>query len=149
MTKHVFRNPDLYQELPWRKWSRGEYEKMPFPQIDGVSVEDIDLVVTLFGGIVNRHRSSDGKFKIIEVKQGHAEMEYGQRRMYALMDKVLKKGDPDGQWYKGFYRMQWTPPECRVNNIRLSMDQLVDFYLDKLEIAPLTSDEIMSFGDLV
>lgn len=147
--KHTFRNPDQYPELPYRKWFRGEFANMFFPQIPGISVEDVDLVVTLFGDLIHRHSDEDGRFKIVEVKQGKAKMDYAQRRMYALIDRLLRQGDPGGEHYDGFYIMIWSPPECVVNNTRLSMVQLAEFYLGKFEITPLMGDEIMGFGELV
>jgi len=149
MNKYIFRNPDLYQELPWRRWFRGEFPEMPFPQVAGLSVEDIDLVTTLFGKHIDRNPRANGKFKIIEIKQGNAQMDYGQRRIYALIDGLLRKGDPDSYHYEGFYLMRWSPPRCSINNRHLDMDELTDFFLNKYDIEPLTTEQIMTIGDVL
>lgn len=142
----IVNNPEMLNFQPWRKWLRGEIPSLPFPDTKEISIEDIDLVVTLLGSRADRPYIDDGKFRIIEVKQGKGQMDYAQRRMYSLMDRVLRKGDPDWRYYGGFYLLRWSPPECQVNYKRLSMDSLAKFFLGELEILPLTSKEIMSFG---
>lgn len=147
--RHTFRNPDMYEELPWRRWFRGEFSEMPFPQVACFTVEDIDLVTILYGKHIERHPREHGRFKIVEVKQGRAEMDYAQRRMYALMDELLRKGDPNGEHYEGFYLMRWSPPRCSVNNRHLDMDELAQFYLGQYEIEPLATEQIMTIGDVI
>lgn len=139
MNKPHFRNPDLYERLPWRNWLRNELEGIPFPQQPShINVQDIDMVTTIYGDCIGRHLYEDGIVRLFEIKQLHGQMGYGQMRLLSILDRLLRRGDPDGENYGGFYFLHWQPPTCRLNGHKLSMDDLAKFMLGQLEIAPVT-----------
>jgi len=140
MKEHRFRNPHLYYEQPWRKWFRNELKGIPFPQQPSdLNVQDIDLATVIFGDCLNRTWIIDGLLRIFEIKQLWGNMKYGQMRLLSIMDRLLRKGDPDGVNYGGFFFLHWEPSEnCRLNGHKLSMDDLAKFMLGQLEIAPVT-----------
>jgi len=133
-----FRNPDLYPEYPWRKWLRGELKAMPFNDHGHLIVEDIDLATIVYGGVIGRYPSEDGLLKLIEVKQLNGRMSFGQVRLYSMLDRLLRKGDPAKELYEGFFIVHWEPPaRCRVNGQRVNMDELEEFFRYKTGIEPI------------
>ena len=138
MNKPYLRNPDIIQELPWRKWLRNGFESMPFPLVRGLNVQDVDLAVVRYGELADRHLYDDGILRLFEIKQLNGQMSQGQTRLFSMMDRMLRAGDPEGKNYDGFYFLHWEPPDnCKLNGQRLTMDELKDFLLGKLDIAPV------------
>jgi hypothetical protein len=71
---------------------------------EGFVVEDLDLVVRLWGP---RYGTDDrGTLKLIEVKRASGEFETAQQRTFGLLDGLLRRGDPDGTRYGGFYLLR-------------------------------------------
>ena len=139
MDKPYLRHPNFVQELPWRRWLRNGLEGLPFPQQPvNINVQDIDLVTTLYGDCIGRDLYADGIIRLFEIKQMTGKMSYGQMRLFSMMDRMLRAGDPEGRNYDGFYFLHWEPPDnCKLNGQRLTMDELKDFLLGKLDIAPV------------
>ena len=142
MNKPYLRNPDIVQELPWRKWLRNGFESMPFPLVRGLNVQDVDLAVVRYGELADRHLYDDGILRLFEIKQLNGQMTQGQMRLFSMMDRMLRKGDPEGVNYGGFYFLHWEPPSrCKLNGQRMTMDELAQFMLGQLEIEPVTPEE--------
>jgi len=139
MNKPYLRNPNFVQELPWRKWMRNEFETMPFPMnLKGLNVQDIDLVVVRYGQCAGRHLYADGIIRLFEVKQLNGKMSDGQARMYSMLDRLLRQGDPEGEFYEGFYFLYWEPLEnCKLNGMRMNMEDLAKFMTGQIDVAPV------------
>lgn len=112
-SRPVFRNPDKFQVLPWREYMR---QRLPAPS-DGMVVEDLDLVALQIGKLVGRHRDADGKFMLIEVKNVGSSMGYAQGRLFAMMHRLFRMGDPGHQHYIGFYLLQWDSQQNKPHSI--------------------------------
>jgi len=133
-SKPVFRNPDKYQVLEWREWMR---EKLPNGR-GGMVVEDLDLVPLLFGTLINRPYDADGKFMFVEIKTAIGKMGYAQQRVFSLIHRLLRKADPQQDFYIGFYLVRWNGkfPES-VNGIRVTENDFVEFMTGKRQIKSL------------
>ena len=143
MDKPYLRHPNFVQELPWRRWLRNGLEGLPFPQQPvNINVQDIDLVTTLYGDCIGRDLYADGIIRLFEIKQMTGKMSYGQMRLFSMMDRMLRAGDPEGKNYGGFYFLHWEPPDrCKLNGRRMTMDELAQFMLGQLEVEPVTPEE--------
>jgi len=139
----VFRNPDLFQRLPWREWLRREMPAGP----EGWVAEDLDL-------IVRRYMSSDpvGRFMLVELKYGEAGLGEAQIRTFGLVDGLLRAADPQGRRYLGYYLLQY--PELdwerchgfKVNGLPLSAQGLkkwlvMEIILPAYRFPPLSFNE--------
>lgn len=136
MTKPVFRNPDIVQELPFRTWMR---DHLPSGN-QGVVIEDLDLVVLHFGPRIGREYDADGKFMLVEVKHQRKNMDYPQRRLFGMIHRLLRQTDPEENHYVGFYLMHWEDNFARVNGRQLSEGGLRSFLLGEDDI-PSMFDE--------
>lgn len=103
MSEHVFRNPDLVQQLPFRDYIR---DNCPGAS-QGLSVLDLDLVPLLFGGIINRPRDADGQFMLVELKKVGVGLNYAQARLLKMMHTLLRKADSIQEYYIGCYLLHW------------------------------------------
>lgn len=99
MSNHTFRNPHLFQRLPVR-----DYLRVHYPDGSrGFVVEDLDLVVRHYG--VNYHTDATGRFMLIEIKHPGHSIGTAQRRTFGLLDSLLRKGDPNGERYMGYFQL--------------------------------------------
>jgi len=108
---------------------------LPTPS-EGFVVEDLDLIVLRFGPLENRPYSEDGRFMLIEIKQKDKPLGYAQRRVFQLIDSILRLGDRKRQFYLGFYVIHWDEREVKVNGRTLSLDDFRMFLLGQLQIPP-------------
>lgn len=97
MSDTVFRNPDKFQVLPLREYIRQEFPRGS----DGLVAEDLDLVIRHFGS----NYGTDAKGRLMLIEQKHAGYGIGtaQQKTFGLIDELLRRGDPDGQRYLGYY----------------------------------------------
>jgi hypothetical protein len=97
-----FRNEDKLQRLPFRDWLR-KY----LPSGDqGFVVEDLDLVIRLFGSAYRL--DSKGAFALIELKYMRTDIGKAQRMTFGLIDEVARLGDPQRKRYLGYFLIQYT-----------------------------------------
>lgn len=157
--KPTLRNPDKVQPLPWRDWMR---EHLPIGP-DGMVIEDLDLVSLLFGSRIGRRYNDDGRFSLIEIKQATGIIQYAQKRLFGLIHRVLRRGDPDRTFYRGFYILRWVSgpeievecPTCHgegkckinepgypesINGIAVPTRDFVNFMLEKKNIPSMFDD---------
>lgn len=130
--KPVFRNPDKYQILPWREWLRKVF---PAGQ-EGFVVQDLDLIVYRFGSLIYEKSDLYGKFILIEVKYKKYHLEFSQEVLFGLIDSLLRKADPEGNHYAGFYILTWDedPDEIAINGIIKGMENVKRFLLGEITI---------------
>ena len=102
MSSHVFRNPDIYQELPFRQWIR---EYMPNGD-KGFVAEDLDLVVRHFGEAFEM--DGKGRFMLIEIKISRGMFKTAQAKTFSLIHELLRSADPHRERYIGFYVVHTT-----------------------------------------
>lgn len=103
VVKPVFRNPDKVQVLPFREWMR---DNLPTGK-QGMVVEDLDLLPTMFGPLVGRAYDADGLFMLVEIKNKGYRMSYGQKRLFGLIDTLLRFADPNAEYYLGCFTVWW------------------------------------------
>lgn len=127
-TKPVFRNPELYQVLPWRDWMR---ENLP-SAYEGMVVVDLDVVALRYGPLANGARY--GNFHLIEIKTGSGRITRGQTETFGLMDELMRRADPHQRHYKGFCLIDWNPPNYSVNGHPVSEDDLIRFLRGEIEM---------------
>jgi len=124
MSKPVFDRPDLYQQLPWRDWAR---ENLPTGG-EGMVLEDLDLVVRRYGSLANGDPL--GKISLVEIKTGGSVLGRSKAMTFGVMDAILRKGDPDGEHYEGYYMLRWNPPFYTINDdVELDEEGLRSFFL--------------------
>lgn len=99
--KPVFYHPDKVQVLGYREWIR---QHLP---TNGLVAEDIDLILMQYGSLIGRQPIDDGRFMLVEIKAKNGWPDYAQRRVFHLMDRLLRKADPDRQYYLGYYVVHW------------------------------------------
>ena len=107
----VIQRPDLITSLPWREWI-GEY--LPGGG-EGFNNTDLDMVINIFGPIIDQPYNASGRLMLIEVKTGYGKFNYGQRKTMSLLNSLLRKADPDHRFYRGFYLIQWMDNSVHVN----------------------------------
>lgn len=73
----------------------------------GMVVEDLDVVPLLFGGLVGRGYNDHGKFMLVEIKSVGYGMTYPQKRLFGMMDTLLRFADPHGKHYIGCFLVWW------------------------------------------
>jgi len=130
MSDHTFRNPELYQVLPFRDFLR---EVMPNGR-EGFVAEDLDLILRWYGP--KYHLDSVGLFALVEIKVGNAPISIGRSKnmTFGLIDRIIRMGDKDLQKrYRGWYvivtnSLEW---ECCdyfwVNGIKLTPSTFIDW----------------------
>jgi hypothetical protein len=123
MSKHTFRNPDLYQVLGPREAIR---EWMPDGD-KGFVATDLDLVLRWFGQ--NYDTDAVGRVALIELKHGSAPLAAAQTHTFGLIDALFRAGDPDGKRYAGFYVVHsenenWlTCDKFKVNGVSMNQPE--------------------------
>lgn len=126
-----FRHPELLQQLPMRDYIR---KHCPRPSA-GLDVLDLDLVPLLFGALVGRQRSEDGKFMLVEVKHMRFPLTYAQKRLLEMMHKLLRLGDPTHQHYIGCYLLGWDDTNNKplaLNSNDINEAEFVDWITGRL-----------------
>lgn len=123
--KPVFRNPDKLQVLPFREWMR---LNLPNGK-QGMVVEDLDVVPLLFGGLVNRSYNEHGKFMLVEIKSPGFGMTYAQKRLFGMMDTLLRFADPHEKHYMGCFLVWWDHEDNKPIAINLQPCTEIDFAL--------------------
>ena len=127
MAQPVFRNPDKFQILPFREWLR---KNMP-SGTDGFVVEDLDLVIRVYGP--NFESDAEGKFILVELKYGMAWIGRAKKMTFGLIHRLLRETDSHRQRYLGFYVLNyddedWDKANFKVNGLILSKEELLDFF---------------------
>lgn len=136
MPRPTFRHPELVQVLPWRELLR---ELLPSGGA-GCVVEDLDLIVRLYPPLVEPE-AHPGRMALVEIKQHGATLGWAQRRTFGQLDALLRRGDPDGRHYRGFFVLGWgTDGHHTVNGVRVDQPDLMAFFREELEISPLVAD---------
>ena len=125
MNNDEFRNGDKFQILPHREWIR---KQLP-PGRDGVVVEDLDLVLRVYGERFNT--DATGKFMFVELKYGSALPGIAQKKTFGLIDDLLKKADPEGIRYKGYWVLQYTNENWDVSGFKLNNETITKANLVK------------------
>lgn len=115
----VFRNPDKYQVLKWRDWSR---KNLPTAS-DGMVLEDLDLVALTYGSLIARPANADGRFRLIEIKEERGAMGYAQQRVFGLIHRLLRQADHEHEFYDGFFLVKWNSDHVVVNGQYMAMDE--------------------------
>ncbi len=140
MSNHVFRNPDLYQQLPFR-----DYIRQHCPGANaGLIVTDLDMIVNHIGALVGRRRNDDGRILLVELKDMGADLNYSQSRTMQLMHKLMRKADPERKFYGGSYLLHWDNKNnvpCRINSKPITEQQFNDWITGKLEIPSLFDEK--------
>jgi hypothetical protein len=69
-------------------------------------------------------------------------MGYAQKRVFSLMHKLLRKADPTGDFYIGFYLVRWNckKPET-VNGIVVSENEFVAFMTGKKKMQSMFDEQ--------
>lgn len=127
--------------MEWRGYGQllkfREYIRAALPGFgngNGFVALDLDLIVRTYGVEYNTDQS--GKFCLIELKYGTAQMTRGQENTFSLITKLLRQADPKKERFLGFYLVQysdqnWEIASFRVNNIAISREKLTDLLLCK------------------
>jgi len=75
--------------------------------------------------------------------QKGAPLPYAQKRVFGLLHRVLRQGDPAGRYYLGFYLVHWYEEHhVRVNGREIDMDGLKAFLLGEINIPSMFDDEL-------
>ena len=117
---HTFQHSDKTPVLAYREWCR---KNLP-NSANGVVLEDIDLIVRLWGP--NYLTGPFGKIRFLEIKHGNAWPGIGQMLTFKGIDEIMRRGDPDGLVYGGFFFVQhwtedWSGDRFEINS-QLSLD---------------------------
>jgi hypothetical protein len=120
MSEHTFRNPHLFQRLPLRDYLRTHYPDGS----NGFVLEDLDLVVRHYG--INYRTDSIGRILLIELKHPGSSIGTAQRKTFGLIDSLMRRGDPKGERYLGYFQLNATFDEknnmvfpVQVNGIQM------------------------------
>jgi len=144
----VFRNPDKVQILPFREWIRLNCPNGK----SGLVVEDLDLVPLLFGPMIGRHYNDHGQFMLCEVKNSGYGLQYPQRRLFGMMDCLLRFSDPDLQHYLGFFLIWWDYSTDKPNAINMepcSENEFAQWIQGKTKIAPYDFTKDPKVGPMI
>jgi len=114
MSDHVFRNPDKCQLLGFREYLRREFPGGS----DGFVVEDLDMVFRVFG--LRYGDDDNGRLRLVELKHGDATIGEAQRRTFGLMDSIMKRGDPCGRRYDGYYIVNYDDDDWSKANFKIN-----------------------------
>jgi hypothetical protein len=132
--KHVFRNPDKVPVLPYREWAR---ENLPHSR-DGMVVEDIDMILRTWGP--NHNTGPFGKIRLLEIKHGNNWPTAGQMLTFKGIDELLRRADPTGEVYQGFYIVKhfdadWKGEHFIVNSeYTLTQEEFKLFCLGQIDL---------------
>jgi len=139
MSDHRFRNPGIFQRLPFRDWIRRE---MP-NGADGFVAEDLDLVVRHYGA--GFELDSNGRFMLCEIKIDRGIFNKAQQKTFSLIHGLLREADPFCERYIGFFRIHTTVewPDAThftVNGNKLTPQQFKDFLLGAHRVESMFDD---------
>ena len=112
-----FRNPDILQELPFRKWMRNN---LPHPK-EGMVVEDLDVVLRVYGEKFNT--DDDGKFMLVELKKYSAYIGHAQWMTYGLINRLLVSS-LESYRYQGYYVVQYTVDNWDVSQFWINKERI-------------------------
>lgn len=119
-----FRHPDKVQLLLFREYLR---KRMP-PSSQGYVVEDLDLVLRAYNpgksGRFDFQTDADGKFRLVELKYGNAWIGGAQQRTFRLMDRLMRKGDPDKQRYLGYFVIQYSAEDWEHSKFKINRKEV-------------------------
>lgn len=121
-----FRHPERFQLLKFREWIR---RNKPAGW-KGFTAEDLDLVIRVYGGDYGQDQS--GCFALMELKYGRAGLGTSKRRLFGMIDALLRCADPEGHRYKGFFVVQyddedWDKANFTVNRRPLTREEFLEF----------------------
>jgi len=135
--KSLFGEHKLFPRTPLREWIR---KHIPGPQ-EGFVAEDLDLIFLRYGKLIGRDKDADGQFILCEWKLSHRELPYSQQRVFGLIDRLLRKADPESVYYQGFYSICWNGEDKSViiNDNRFSLEEFQTFLLGEKTIEPNVS----------
>ncbi len=85
----------------------------------GMVLEDLDLVPLLFGNMLGQKYHEHGKFMLVEMKSWGYSMSYPQKRLFGMMDALLRFADSHGKHYMGCYVVWWDNEENRPAAINM------------------------------
>jgi len=138
MSDHEFNNSDKLPVLSYREFIRTHLPNGS----QGYVVEDADIILRVYGSTYNADEL--GTFMLVEVKARRAAMGTAQNVTFGLIDGILRKGDPKGERYKGYYSIQTDNPDWNdettnfwVNGKAIKRDDLIKFLSRKLEVRPI------------
>lgn len=119
---------NIAQILPFR-----EYLRHHLPE-NGLVLTDLDLVCRTYGA--QNDTDQIGRFCLIELKYGAAQMSRGQENTFALMTRLLRQADPKRERFLGFYLVQysdenWEIASFRINYLAATRQDIHDLMLDK------------------
>ena len=114
---------------------------------EGYVIEDLDMLIRGFGP---RFKAGElGYFREMELKFGSKWLTYGQIKTFGLRDYLMRKGDPQGLHYRGFYVIQysdddWYKAEFKVNRVPVDRETFDKFLLlEDIGVPPLDfNDEL-------
>ena len=124
--RHEFRNPDIFQVLPFREYIR---QNCPGPG-EGYVVEDLDLILKIYGSKWNTDKM--GRFMLIELKFDDAWINYAQQETFRSIHHLLRKADPEAKRYLGYFVIQysdedWEQADFRINRKAVTREQFLSF----------------------
>ena len=130
----LFGDHPLFPRTPLREWIR---KYIPAPK-DGYVAEDLDLVFLRYGKAIDRDRDADGRFILCEWKLSNRELPYSQRRVFGLIDKLLRLADPVSEFYQGFYYICWDGQKGNllVNGENITQQEFQMLLMGELFIKP-------------
>lgn len=134
-SKPVFRNGDKLQVLGYREWIR---DNCPNGR-QGMVVEDLDLVPLMFGPMIGRVYNDHGQFMLVEIKNAGYGLQYPQKRLFGMMDCLLRFSDPDLKFYLGFYLVWWDHANNKpaaINMQPCTEAEFVEFMQGKGQVPP-------------
>ncbi len=134
MDRPVFRSVDKYQIHGYREYIRN-HPQSPMPS-DGYVIQDLDMMILGFGPRFKTDRK--GRFIEIELKFGNKALTFGQISAFGLRDVLMRKGDPEGKHYQGFYIVNydnddWSLANFKVNGVSVSRATFDKFLLLELD----------------
>lgn len=124
--EHYYADETKEGILPWREWIRRNLPQGP----EGFSFEDIDGVVFLHGVL----SPVVPKFMLLEFKLLGTKLDKSQFLGFQQIDRLLRRADPRGREYFGFYIVEWPrdfpAPYARINYRHLlNAGDLREFFL--------------------
>ncbi len=85
-------------------------------------VEDLDLVIRVYGE--KFHTDSTGMFRLIELKFNTVWLGIAQQNTFQLIDAILRKGDPTGKRYDGYYVVNYDNNDFDIATIFINGKQV-------------------------
>lgn len=132
--KALFGEHPLFPRTPLREWIRLHTPSAK----DGYVAEDLDLIFLRYGKAIGKDRDADGQFILCEWKMGKRELPYPQRRVFGLIDRLLRLGDTTKKYYQGFYYINWDGKDNNLllNGQKITQQGLQMFLMGDLFIRP-------------